>query len=85
MTPRQGPLVALAGLVIAVLCLIAAFLMPDAEGGGVSSSVMLCVLVAGVGLTVMVAGLAVTARKGPYVALRGTGHRRGRGHEETTC
>jgi hypothetical protein len=59
MTPRQGPFVALAGFVIAVLCLIPAFLMPDAEGGGVSNSVMICVLGAGVGLTVMVAGLAM--------------------------
>jgi hypothetical protein len=71
MTPRQGPFVALAGLVIAVLCTIPAFLMPDAKGGGVTNSVMICVLGAGLGLTVMVAGLAVVARTGLRVALLG--------------
>ena len=71
MTPRQGPFVALTGLVIAVFCSIPALLMPDAEGGGVTNSVMLCVLPAGVGLTVMVAGLAVAARTGLRIALLG--------------
>jgi hypothetical protein len=71
MLPRRVPFVAPAGLVIAVLCMIPAFLMPDAEGGGVSNSVRLCVLGAGIGLTVMVVGLAVAARTGLYIALLG--------------
>jgi uncharacterized protein (TIGR03067 family) len=71
MTPRKGPFVALAGLAIAILCMVIAFLLPDAEGGGVTNSVMLCVFGAGVGLTVMLAGLAVVARTGLRVALLG--------------
>ena len=71
MAPRQGSSSALAGLVIAILCLIPALLMPDAEGGGVGNSVMICVLGAGFGLAVMVAGLAVVARTGLRVALLG--------------
>jgi hypothetical protein len=71
MTPRTGLYVALVGLVIAVFFLVPALPMPDAEAGGVSDIVMLCILGAGIGLTVMVAGLAIAARAGMYVALLG--------------
>jgi hypothetical protein len=71
MTPRQGLWVALVGLVIAVLCTVRAFLMPDAEGGGVGNIVMIFILGAGIGVIVMVAGLATAARKGLVVALLG--------------
>ena len=64
MTPRQGMWMALCGLVVAVLCTVPACPKP-ADGEGVSNIVMLCLLGVGIGLSVMVAGLATAARTGP--------------------
>jgi hypothetical protein len=54
---------ALVGLVIAVLGTVPVFPKP-ADGDGVSIIVMICILVAGIGLSVMAAGLVTAARTG---------------------